>query len=181
MHKKVFSICLVAIFILSITSCKPIGSEVVEETLVVKESTKAMPETTSVKTEVETQIVADVVSVVVSGEESNYQFSVGISSPDTGCNQYADWWEVLTEDGKLIYRRILAHSHVDEQPFVRSGGPVNITGDTAVIIRAHMNPTGYGGKAMKGTVEKGFGELKLDKDFASEVENQEPQPGDCAF
>ncbi|MFO7929678.1 MAG: hypothetical protein R6U35_08425 [Candidatus Humimicrobiaceae bacterium] len=126
-------------------------------------------------------ITADIVSVEVSGEDNNYQFSVGIKSPDTGCDQYADWWEILTEDGDLVYRRVLAHSHVDEQPFVRSGGPVAILEDTIVIIRAHMNTTGYGGIAMKGTVKSGFDEIDISKDFASEVEDQEPQPGDCAF
>lgn len=42
------------------------------------------------------QITADVTSVIISGEDSQYQFMVTISSPDTGCEQYADWWEVLS-------------------------------------------------------------------------------------
>ena len=128
------------------------------------------------------EAVADVLLVEVIGEKSDgYQFQVTISSPDKGCHQYTDWWEILTEEGTLIYRRILAHSHVNEQPFMRSGGPVIIAEDTIVIIRAHMNPTGYGGKAMKGSISKGFDEIEIDKAFASEVENKEPQPGDCAF
>ena len=44
-----------------------------------------------------------------------------------------------------------------------------------------MHPTGYGGKAMKGTIRVGFNEIEIDPGFASEVENEEPQPGDCAF
>jgi len=44
-----------------------------------------------------------------------------------------------------------------------------------------MHPAGYRGKAMKGTIETGFIEIELNKDFASEVENEEPQPEDCAF
>jgi hypothetical protein len=47
-----------------------------------------------------TMNVADVISVDVSGNEGAYQFSVGIRSPDTGCDQYADWWEVITGDGE---------------------------------------------------------------------------------
>jgi len=63
---------------------------------------------------------AKIISVEVSGVPDNYTFNVGVSSPDTGCDQYADWWEVITEEGELIHRRILAHSHVTEQPFVTS-------------------------------------------------------------
>ena len=124
---------------------------------------------------------ADVVSVEVSGSEQAYTFSVGISSPDTGCNQYADWWEVITEAGSLVYRRILAHSHADEQPFVRSGGKVKIGNGQTVIIRAHMNNSGYGGHAFKGSVKDGFKEVTLDKDFAKELEKHDPLPDGCAF
>ena len=44
-----------------------------------------------------------------------------------------------------------------------------------------MNPTGYGGKVMKGNISKGFNEIEIDPGFATEVEDKEPQPGDCAF
>ncbi len=125
--------------------------------------------------------VADVLDVKVSGKSEAYRFAVKIASPDEGCQQYADWWEVLTEDGALVYRRILAHSHVDEQPFVRSGGPVEITAETVVFVRAHMSPGGYGGQAMEGTVQAGFEAVELAADFAPEVETEAPQPAGCAF
>jgi hypothetical protein len=126
-------------------------------------------------------ILADVISVGVSGEEGVYRFSVGISSPDTGCDQYADWWEVVSQDGELIYRRILLHSHVNEQPFVRSGGPVSIAPDSVVIVRAHMNTGGYGGAAFQGSVRSGFGETDLDPEFATDLAKEPPLPDDCAF
>lgn len=129
----------------------------------------------------EKPIVADVVSVKVSGSAQQYQFSIGISSPDTGCEQYADWWEILSEDGELIYRRILLHSHVKEQPFTRSGGPVDIGADTVVIIRAHMNQAGYSDSTMKGTVDTGFEITDLPLDFAPGVENETPLPAGCNF
>lgn len=126
---------------------------------------------------------AVVKKVEVLGKGGSYTFSVTLKSPDTGCGQFADWWEVLTEDGELIYRRVLLHSHVSEQPFTRSGGAVNITAAQVVIVRAHMNTTGYGeGEvAMKGSVESGFQPLEIKKTFAAEVEKQAPLPTGCAF
>lgn len=125
--------------------------------------------------------LADVISVDVSGSEGDYRFSVGISSPDTGCDQYADWWEVVSQGGELIYRRVLLHSHVGEQPFVRSGGPVAIAPDSMVIVRAHMNVDGYGGAAFQGSVDSGFKETALQPDFASELAEEPPLPDGCDF
>ena len=58
--------------------------------------------------------------------------SVTLRHADTGWDHYADGWEVVAEDGTPLGRRVLAHPHVDEQPFTRSlrldaplpGGPV---------------------------------------------------------
>jgi hypothetical protein len=124
---------------------------------------------------------AEIVSVATSGNENAYTFSVGIQSPDEGCNQYANWWEVLSEDGELIYRRILGHSHVNEQPFVRSGGTVNISEDQVVIVRAHMNTSSYGTFTFKGSVSEGFVLFETAQNFATELETQNPLPKGCAF
>jgi hypothetical protein len=126
-------------------------------------------------------IVAYVRSVEVTGDENAYQFSVEIRSPDTGCEQYADWWEVISEEGDLIYRRILTHSHASEQPFTRSGGLVEINADTIVIVRAHMHPEGYGGAAFRGSMQGGFEEIQLEADFAPDLEFVDPLPAGCAF
>jgi len=124
---------------------------------------------------------AKVISVQVSGNEKSYFFSVKIKSPDKGCTEYANWWEVISESGELIYRRVLGHSHVSEQPFVRSGGSVNISANQIVIVRGHMNNAGYGVKVLKGSVSSGFTEVTLDSKFASELEQKPPLPQDCAF
>jgi hypothetical protein len=126
-------------------------------------------------------ILADVLSVAVSGDENRYQFAVEIRSPDSGCEQYADWWEVVSEEGELLYRRVLAHSHVAEQPFTRSGGPVAIDADTIVIVRSHMHPAGYGGAALMGSVASGFKPVQLEPDFASGLDQVDPLPSGCAF
>ena len=126
---------------------------------------------------------AVVENVSVSGSEGAYTFSVTLKSPDKGCNQYANWWEVVSEKEKLVYRRILGHSHVGEQPFTRSGGVVSIGSSEVVIIRGHMNTSGYGeGEvAMRGSVDTGFNPFVLTKEFASNLETVAPQPSGCAF
>lgn len=127
--------------------------------------------------------IADVVSVEASGEPGAYTFAVGIASPDTGCERYADWWEVLGDDGELLHRRVLSHSHVDEQPFVRSGGPVAIEPDRVVKIRAHMYPDGYGGRVWIGSVADGFTSYESSEPLfaALDLEGAEPQPPACRF
>lgn len=126
-------------------------------------------------------ILAKITEVTVSGNSGSYTFNVTIESPDTGCDQYADWWEVFNPDGELLYRRILAHSHVDEQPFTRSGGLVPIAENTEVIVRAHMNNLGYGTQVFRGTVSGGFEVDSIGTDFAIQLETTEPLPTDCAF
>jgi hypothetical protein len=126
--------------------------------------------------------LANVTRVRVEGDAGSYRFSVEISSPDRGCQQYANWWEVLRPDGSLVHRRILKHSHVDEQPYTRSGGPIAITADDEVIVRAHMHPGGYGGVALRGRVRDGFTvDESLGAAFAPGLAEAEPQPRGCAF
>ena len=124
---------------------------------------------------------AKVTSVDISGPPKAYRFNVEISSPDTGCEQYADWWEVISPEGELIARRILGHSHVNEQPFKRSTEPVVIEPDQTVLIRAHMNNLGYGTTILKGTVASGFLSDTLNASFAKSLETKPPLPGNCAF
>ena len=124
---------------------------------------------------------ADVTGAAASGSPGAYSFNVTIKSPDTGCKQYADWWEVVSENGKLLYRRVLLHSHVGEQPFTRSGGPVPIQPDTIVWVRAHMNTSGYGGASVKGSVNTGFKPALPEAGFAAGLATQPPLPDGCAF
>lgn len=125
--------------------------------------------------------MADVIQVEASGSDGQWTFAVTVRSPDTGCDGYADWWEVLDSKGTLLYRRILNHSHVDEQPFTRTGGPLFAGEDQALIVRAHMSPGGYGGAAMRGTVSGGFGPAEVSAAFAAAVESAAPQPDGCAY
>jgi hypothetical protein len=115
----------------------------------------------------------------VSGEGGVYTFNVTVSSPDAGCETYADWWEVVTADGELVYRRTLLHDHTDEQPFTRSGSPVGIEANDVVVVRAHMNTTGYGPSCFSGSAASGFVRVTLAPDFGAAVETLAPLPPDC--
>ena len=124
---------------------------------------------------------AEVTDVSATGEANNYTFAVTIASPDTGCDRYADWWEIITPEGELLYRRVLLHSHVDEQPFTRTGGTVAVNSQQDIIIRVHMSDLGYSSIAHRGTVESGFTRVTLPTDYHSSLAKVEPLPTDCAF
>ena len=125
--------------------------------------------------------IAEVQSVKATGKSNSYTFAVTIKSPDIGCDRYADWWEVITPEGELLYRRVLLHSHVDEQPFTRTGGKVDIAPEQEVIVRMHMSDSGYSAIAQRGTAKAGFEMVTLTQDFAANLESSEPLPQGCAF
>ncbi|MDB9311663.1 hypothetical protein PN462_01015 [Spirulina sp. CS-785/01] len=87
----------------------------------------------------------------------------------------------MSENGKLIHRRVLLHSHVEEQPFTRSSSPVAIQPNQPVTVRVHMNNTGYSPQAMQGTVQEGFTSVQLPENFAASLADENPLPENCAF
>jgi hypothetical protein len=139
------------------------------------------PETTTTTTTTGGAARADVVKVAVTGDAGAYTFAVTLRSDETGCDQYADWWEVLTSDGALVYRRILDHSHPTEQPFTRDGGPVTVEADQEVVVRAHLHPIGYRGDLLRGAVSSGFAPWEAPSGCASELAEQTPLPEACLF
>lgn len=136
---------------------------------------------------------ANVVGVATSGSSGSYDFNVSVESTDVeDCDdqRFANWWEVLSVDGALLFRRVLDHPHTDENctsdsgapgnTFTRGGGPVEIADDEVVIVRAHMSNAGYSGMAMRGSVAEGFKEAPdIGPDFAADVEDDDPQPTTC--
>lgn len=123
---------------------------------------------------------ADVVAVRVDGRPGSYRFAVTLRSPDRDCSRYASWWEIVREDGSLVYRRVLMHSHPDEQPFTRGGGPVRVQPDETLIVRAHLHPAGYGGVAFRGSVSAGFARWDdAPDDFAGDLAQSPPLPSEC--
>lgn len=90
----------------------------------------------------------DVVDVKVSGSGGSYNFSVTVKHADEGWDHFANRWEVVGEDGTVYGTRVLAHPHVNEQPFTRSGSIKIPEGVKKVIVRANDSVHGLGGKEM---------------------------------
>ncbi len=110
---------------------------------------------------------ADVTYVrAVQAADGSWTFHVTISHPDTGWEDYADGWDILLPDGsKLlvhegdVFTRLLAHPHVNEQPFTRSQSGIIIPeGIEFVIVRAHDLVDGFGGQEISVDLSMSIGE-----------------------
>jgi hypothetical protein len=89
---------------------------------------------------------ADVLSVeVTQTSQGVYNFAVTIASPDEGWDKYANSFEVRSLSGETLGTRLLAHPHVEEQPFSRSLLGVR-TDETSVVVAASDLVEGFCGK-----------------------------------
>lgn len=90
----------------------------------------------------------------VQGSDGAWTFHVTVLHPDTGWEDYADGWDVVTPDGQVLkasasdpFTRLLLHPHESEQPFTRSQGGITIPDAiTTVTVRAHDLVDGFGGR-----------------------------------
>lgn len=79
-----------------------------------------------------------------------WRFAVTLKHADTGWDHYADLWQVIAPDGTLLGERVLAHPHVNEQPFTRSLSGVVIPSDVDhVLIRARDTVHGFADKTYR--------------------------------
>jgi hypothetical protein len=104
--------------------------------------------------------LADVMFVRASLQpDGTWTFEVTVQHEDTGWEHYADRWEVLTLEGEVLATRVLAHPHVEEQPFTRSQSGVVIPEDVSEVrVRAHDLVHGYGGREVRVDLTSGQGE-----------------------
>lgn len=93
---------------------------------------------------------ADVIEARVDQNSAGaYEFNVTVQHTDEGWNHYADKWEVIDDQGTVLATRVLAHPHVNEQPFTRGLSGVKLPGKMATVtVRAHDSVHGYGGRTM---------------------------------
>ena len=100
------------------------------------------------------QANADVVFVEAEFNGQTWVFRVTVSHPDTGWEDYADGWDVVLPDGRVLkanpedpFTRPLLHPHENEQPFTRSQSDLVIPeGIDQVTVRAHDLVDGFGGR-----------------------------------
>ena len=99
---------------------------------------------------------ADIVNVeVLAGSGGGHTVHATVRHADEGWDHYADGFDVLAPDGTVLGTRVLAHPHVNEQPFTRSLSGVRIPpGMHAVTIRAHDSVHGHGGAEVTVTVPR---------------------------
>jgi hypothetical protein len=90
--------------------------------------------------------VADVTAAHATCRDGTCTLAVTVRHADAGWDHYADRWEVVGPDGKVLATRVLRHPHVDEQPFTRElSGVVVPAAVHRVTIRAHDSVHGWGG------------------------------------
>ena len=92
---------------------------------------------------------ADVLKVEIrrAGEPGHFDVEVTLRHADTGWDHYANRWEILAPDGRVMATRVLAHPHEHEQPFTRGLSGVRIPAEfTWIRVRGHDLVHGYGGR-----------------------------------
>jgi hypothetical protein len=92
---------------------------------------------------------ADVIDGEIERSGAAFRVTATVRSGDTGWDRYADAWEVRSPDGAVLGTRVLAHPHVDEQPFTRSLDGVAIPRAVeSVEIAAHDSVVGFCGETL---------------------------------
>jgi hypothetical protein len=83
---------------------------------------------------------ADVIKATIKkNADGSYRVEATIKSKDRGWAYFADKFDVVTRDRRVLGTRVLAHPHDDEQPFTRELDGVKIPTEVKeVIVRAHM-------------------------------------------
>ncbi len=66
-------------------------------------------------------------------KDKSWRFAVTLKHADEGWDHYANEWQVIAPDNKILATRTLYHPHVDEQPFTRNTSGVKIPGNMETV------------------------------------------------
>lgn len=65
--------------------------------------------------------------------DKTWSFRVALKHDDEGWDHYANEWQVIAPDNKILATRTLYHPHVNEQPFTRGTQGVKIPADIKTV------------------------------------------------
>ncbi len=65
--------------------------------------------------------------------DKTWTFAVTLKHADTGWDHYANEWQVIAPDNKILATRTLYHPHVEEQPFTRNTSGVKIPANMETV------------------------------------------------
>lgn len=82
-------------------------------------------------------VLANEVEVVnvkaTQASDKTWNFAVTLKHADEGWDHYANEWQVIAPDNKILATRTLYHPHVNEQPFTRGTQGVKIPDDIKTV------------------------------------------------
>jgi hypothetical protein len=92
-------------------------------------------------------------------EKKDWRVSVTLRHEDTGWDHYADAWRVVTQSGDVLGTRVLAHPHVEEQPFTRSLDGIVIPDNVSILrVEAHDKVHGWTREPVRVDLERARGD-----------------------
>lgn len=94
----------------------------------------------------------------IQSKDNSWCFYTTIRHNDEGWEHYADLWLVSDLKGNKLAERVLAHPHVNEQPFTRSQCNINIPKEISeVIVKAKCNKHDFSGQQITVDLNKSKG------------------------
>ncbi len=91
--------------------------------------------------------------------DKTWRFSVTLKHADEGWNHYANEWQIIAPDNKILGTRTLYHPHVNEQPFTRSLDGVKIP-EELHSVRVIAKDTVHGLSSKAAEIELATGKVK---------------------
>ncbi len=88
-----------------------------------------------------------------------WKVDVTLRHADSGWDHYANEWRIVDAKGTVLARRVLAHPHVDEQPFTRSIHFAKIPAQTRIVfIEARDSVHGWSQDRIKVDLDQRSGD-----------------------